>query len=139
MEENLPAGLGSGTGSCHTAALFKFIQFKTFSFLSGRSYDLSDELDVNTVCYHANETFGRCQQLPMVGCLVSTVTNYRNSGGYCVPPSFNLFKLRYLLHSGFILCYSLNWHGSTGKLLTFWQLLKSFCLCICPISSSGAS
>lgn len=34
--------------------LFNFEQFGTFSFLSDRSYDLSGELDFNTVCYHAN-------------------------------------------------------------------------------------
>lgn len=89
-----------------------------------RQFDLSDELDVNTVCYHANGTFGRCHQLPTVGCLVSTVTNCRNSGGFCVPPSFNLFKLRYLLYSGFILAtvstgmaeLASSWHFSS-----FWN------------------
>ena len=36
---------------------FKLEQFKAFSLFSDRSYDLSDEMNVNTLYYNANETF----------------------------------------------------------------------------------
>lgn len=38
---------------------------------SDRSYDLSDEMNVNTVYYNANEAFERYLQFPVVRCFVA--------------------------------------------------------------------
>lgn len=50
---------------------FKLEHFKTFLLFSDRSYDLSDEMNVNTVYYNANKAFERYLQFPVVKCFVA--------------------------------------------------------------------